>query len=123
MQPPSGGCVLKHNIWLIVKPLDRTAAFGRLCVETSSVSLYTQRLFQPPSGGCVLKHKDCEKSDRNLYQPPSGGCVLKLRLLREQVGQYPAAFGRLCVETPQSTVTFDSFAQPPSGGCVLKPRT
>ena len=77
-------------------------------------------------------------------QPPSGGCVLKLyerdiyRLLVEA-----AAFGRLCVETRNSsfvsrsapaaafgrlcveTVVKMIFAnllirQPPSGGCVLK---
>ncbi|MGN6955965.1 hypothetical protein ACTHT3_19355, partial [Neisseria sp. P0015.S004] len=33
-------------------------------------------------------------------QPPSGGCVLKLLLvLLVQNHQFPAAFGRLCVET------------------------
>ena len=33
-------------------------------------------------------------------QPPSGGCVLKLILMLFLVkNSYPAAFGRLCVET------------------------
>ena len=58
-------------------------------------------LRQPPSGGCVLK-PEC-KLDR-LYgtrQPPSGGCVLKHQSASpiEPLGG-PAAFGRLCVETP-----------------------
>ena len=34
LQPPSGGCVLKH--WLR--------------------SMYKVGVMQPPSGGCVLKH-------------------------------------------------------------------
>ena len=33
----------------------------------------------------------------------------------------PAAFGRLCVETPSSDNIKSSAVQPPSGGCVLKP--
>ena len=38
--------------------------------------------------------------DVNLYQPPSGGCVLKLkRIAVAFCDGYPAAFGRLCVET------------------------
>ena len=32
----------------------------------------------------------------------------------------PAAFGRLCVETGESSPYTDSWYQPPSGGCVLK---
>ena len=36
--------------------VERPAAFGRLCVETSCViRLPTALLAQPPSGGCVLK--------------------------------------------------------------------
>ena len=31
-----------------------------------------------------------------------------------------AAFGRLCVETPELEVFIDAWVQPPSGGCVLK---
>ena len=38
-----------------------------------------------------------------LSQPPSGGCVLKLKpVLRLTEYQEPAAFGRLCVETPSA---------------------
>ena len=37
------------------------------------------------------------------------------------IGAYPAAFGRLCVETLSlPTMTKTKQAQPPSGGCVLK---
>ena len=34
----------------------------------------------------------------------------------------PAAFRRLCVETPDSSISSSSKKQPPSGGCVLKLR-
>jgi len=33
-QPPSGGCVLKLNVWGHRNTLQCPAAFGRLCVET-----------------------------------------------------------------------------------------
>ena len=36
-QPPSGGCVLKHNSFHVVTELP-SAAFRRLCVETLRVS-------------------------------------------------------------------------------------
>ena len=54
-------------------------------------------------------------------QPPSGGCVLKLRSLHlpPHVAA-PAAFGRLCVETPAAACCSGRPIQPPSGGCVLK---
>ena len=55
MQPPSGGCVLKH----FLTPF-------RLC-----------NLEQPPSGGCVLKPANEESRVEVVKQPPSGGCVLK----------------------------------------------
>ena len=54
-QPPSGGCVLKHNGGNGTGATQDPAAFGRLCVETASV-FFSQRVrSQPPSGGCVLK--------------------------------------------------------------------
>ena len=34
---------------------------------------------------------------------------------------FPAAFGRLCVETTAQKVMWNLPTQPPSGGCVLKP--
>ena len=77
-QPPSGGCVLKHQAHKVDKNF---------------------RL-QPPSGGCVLKLKTRLALVLKPAQPPSGGCVLK----QGQAGTLltcscPAAFGRLCVET------------------------
>ena len=35
-QPPSGGCVLKPLLWACSHEQGRAAAFGRLCVETTS---------------------------------------------------------------------------------------
>ena len=55
-------------------------------------------------------------------QPPSGGCVLKQDNRDDFVhASYPAAFGRLCVETcGNDTPARFVDIQPPSGGCVLK---
>ena len=77
-QPPSGGCVLKHIGYL----------------------LGTVFVIQPPSGGCVLKHIGYLLGTVFVIQPPSGGCVLKPQSYHPpQRTQYPAAFGRLRVET------------------------
>ena len=89
-QPPSGGCVLKLSAKVVFMTKDG----------------------QPPSGGCVLK----PKSSRNTLvvggQPPSGGCVLK-RSSNAALKSFdePAAFRRLCVETP-AVFIFDSFKFP-----------
>ena len=56
----------------------RTAAFGRLCVETGRLSVMVVNAAQPPSGGCVLKHNQAASKPVAGIQPPSGGCVLKL---------------------------------------------
>ena len=42
MQPPSGGCVLKHNFTPTRTGVYLAAAFGRLCVETESYGIYHQ---------------------------------------------------------------------------------
>ena len=34
VQPPSGGCVLKHALMNLEEIKEEAAAFGRLCVET-----------------------------------------------------------------------------------------
>ena len=76
------------------------AAFGRLCVETPTVTGVMLGVIQPPSGGCVLKRIGRLQINSQPIQPPSGGCVLKLRsFVRLSYGLVPAAFGRLCVET------------------------
>ena len=85
-QPPSGGCVLKHDNGAIIGYKKVAAAFGRLCVETAfTTGHFAGFTWQPPSGGCVLKHHTIYKADRNSLQPPSGGCVLKLIELESAV--------------------------------------
>ena len=55
---------------------------------------------QPPSGGCVLKRVAGVNDSELFHQPPSGGCVLKHQFCLDGcIIKYPAAFGRLCVET------------------------
>ena len=79
MQPPSGGCVLKHPQDKLQAHLDKAATFGWLCVETCRWCYYRCGCGeQPPSGGCVLKRAMGGKYNRLKKQPPSGGCVLKL---------------------------------------------
>ena len=68
----------------------------------------------------MLKPKKRRKPPFISIQPPSGGCVLKLALNTGIDAGYPAAFGRLCVETVTPTRGIAPMAQPPSGGCVLK---
>ena len=54
-QPPSGGCVLKHEQDTEQNSQTAPAAFRRLCVETIIYAVLCARCRQPPSGGCVLK--------------------------------------------------------------------
>ena len=92
----------------------------------------------------MLKHKTPLGVRMRYFQPPSGGCVLKRQAVAAVVRQVaPAAFRRLCVETPLRTYfhartnpaafrrlcvetvhnQFEHYTrlrQPPSGGCVLK---
>ena len=78
----------------------RPAAFGRLCVETSKSPVNIRVRDQPPSGGCVLKLDLLPFHADKRAQPPSGGCVLKLAGNNSlKLLFWPAAFGRLCVET------------------------
>ncbi len=56
MQPPSGGCVLKHDTRREALTRLAAATFGWLCVETiKSQTTLAGKQKQPPSGGCVLK--------------------------------------------------------------------
>ena len=120
-QPPSGGCVLKPvgrntlgrsssaaafgrlcvetALSASARALVSAAAFGRLCVETLSKRTTKRKCSQPPSGGCVLKRFATPSACIFANQPPSGGCVLKLVNQDAQAYSFPAAFGRLCVET------------------------
>ena len=100
VQPPSGGCVLKPRLMTAIAYL----------------------IAQPPSGGCVLKPRLMTAIAYLIAQPPSGGCVLKHSPQNFQaLPPAPAAFRRLCVETPSAARKKNPKHQPPSGGCVLKP--
>ena len=77
-QPPSGGCVLKQDKLAKYEAEEEAATFGWLCVETLLFLLNNYHLFpQPPSGGCVLKQEIKTSLVYLAEQPPSGGCVLK----------------------------------------------
>ena len=79
-QPPSGGCVLKHDLAQVPPFALYPAAFRRLCVETLALSRTDGVMLQPPSGGCVLKRQHIADNFARICQPPSGGCVLKQAL-------------------------------------------
>ena len=69
-------------------------------LKRSPDHLFHAQNAQPPSGGCVLKHIEQGRGAGFARQPPSGGCVLKHGLVRRTIiRRWPAAFGRLCVET------------------------
>jgi len=98
------------------------AAFGRLCVETTTLTNKRSRPGPAAFGRlCVETQSEAVGGQTNYSQPPSGGCVLKLCIHHacEYLAQ-PAAFGRLCVETGKCFFNPFPAAQPPSGGCVLK---
>ena len=100
----------------------RSAAFGRLCVETKSLAT-KRRLYgvQPPSGGCVLKQHLRIKGMAVSRQPPSGGCVLKLATCKHKritLCQPPS--GGCVLKLPIKKSPIARAFQPPSGGCVLK---
>ena len=101
--------------------LRNPAAFRRLCVETSRTCLPKNSSAQPPLGGCVLKPFGCFANPAIITQPPLGGCVLKPTVTTAQtILALPAAFRRLCVETPWVRLELRQRNQPPLGGCVLK---
>ena len=126
-QPPSGGCVLKRcygrrpeirydpaafgrlcveTSWLtMLQPLALPAAFGRLCVETSIPAITANSTIQPPSGGCVLKPAR-KHLLRQFRVPAAFGrlCVETIATLSLNIISNPAAFGRLCVETARFRV-------------------
>ena len=85
---------------------NKTAAFGRLCVETTLPTFTRCVTCQPPSGGCVLKPVIWPPPLLTVGQPPSGGCVLKPPIfMNTPLIPKTAAFGRLCVETQPSEAT------------------
>ena len=60
---------------------------------------------------------------RKLGWPAAFGrlCVETINPVISSARKTPAAFGRLCVETFGLVVALFVLLQPPSGGCVLKP--
>ena len=121
-QPPSGGCVLKHDVGNTTNLSIQSAAFGRLCVETKHPAKF-RAIFgcQPPSGGCVLKQLVCCNPVFQACQPPSGGCVLKriARAARQLADAQPPSGGCVLKRRPVPACQAP-LLQPPSGGCVLK---
>ena len=103
LQPPSGGCVLKHVGVCVVNLKAVAAAFGRLCVETLSIT----------NGGCVwvaaaFGRLCVETLEMDVCQPYSLSaaafgrlCVETVVFIRLPQNISAAAFGRLCVETNQ----------------------
>ena len=68
----------------------------------------------------MLKLLVCAYRYRLRNQPPSGGCVLKQQqFMLSSHSLVPAAFGRLCVETPKLQILF-AFGDPAAFGrlCV-----
>ena len=99
LQPPSGGCVLKHLSLFEVCAPNAAAAFGRLCVETwAHINRTTPKRAAAFGRLCVETKEVANITNQNIA----------------------AAFGRLCVETIMIDGLITLDWQPPSGGCVLK---
>ena len=80
MQPPSGGCVLKPLLPYSTGIRVSAAAFGRLCVETTTKQIPTEWGFAAAFGRL---------------------CVETFKQVPVIANLMAAAFGRLCVETSQ----------------------
>ena len=81
-QPPSGGCVLKHDLSRSDIIADRPAAFGRLCVETFCHAVLQTLPFPAAFGRLCVETAQPTRQQKSANQPPSGGCVLKLWPIR-----------------------------------------
>ena len=101
LQPPSGGCVLKHRNPRQTNRSSVAATFGWLCVETCVAMADATSLKQPPSGGCVLKPVVFALHPSHNRAATFGWlCVETARAVRLPVTIWLAAtFGWLCVET------------------------
>ena len=99
-QPPSSGCVLKLLGLASPPPLHQSAAFERLCVETSANAM----------PGKIAWSAAFERL-----------CVETLLNNNATDCSNSAAFERLCVETQMKPTWYiTTMTQPPSSGCVLK---
>ena len=77
---------------------------------------------QPPSGGCVLKPRVGETENFVMFPAAFGRLCVETNwsVVAVPLRWQPAAFGRLCVETSRVIPQAYAKPQPPSGGCVLK---
>ena len=142
-QPPSRGCVLKPMNRILVLQGDSSAAFARLCVETS---LSSSRALISASAAfarlCVETSPRLSPSNIKVSAAFARLCVETLKqsallcvgrsaafarlcvetspLVFLLVARLSAAFARLCVETFEVKRMSQQHNQPPSRGCVLK---
>ena len=122
-QPPSGGCVLKQQNDGKKKIQARPAAFGRLCVETFSISKTFIKIKPAAFGRLCVETIIRRALAVHAASPAAFGrlCVETMHAMGRGPSKHPAAFGRLCVETEFTVHSYsDYYVQPPSGGCVLK---
>ena len=122
-QPPSGGCVLKRGGRQTGLLNFDPAAFRRLCVETASYwpngstppPAAFRRLCVETTQSCSVKIDESPAAFRRLCVETDAG-------IQGFGTKGPAAFRRLCVETSLiAPAAACCSGQPPSGGCVLKP--
>ena len=81
------------------KILESSAAFRRLCVETSVKAFPSKDSKQPPSGGCVLKLSPCAFFENQRAAAFRRLCVETGNKKISLGDKDAAAFRRLCVET------------------------
>ena len=122
LQPPSGGCVLKHLSLFEVCAPNAAAAFGRLCVETwAHINRTTPKRAAAFGRLCVETKEVANITNQNIAAAFGRLCVETKDLKELGNNLKAAAFGRLCVETMLDDIFETNHRrQPPSGGCVLK---
>ena len=101
MQPPSGGCVLKHAGAIIIWQYDIAATFGWLCVETYKTGLYKLTEKAATFGWlCVetlfVEYKRCASNEAATF---GWLCVETFIGEFDKWLSIAATFGWLCVET------------------------
>ena len=104
------------------KPLTRSAAFGRLCVETKQACLSCLAQWSAAFGRLCVETTVLDQIQQPKHSAAFGRlCVETKKQICDGMKINSAAFGRLCVETiPMPALMYWSKCQPPSGGCVLK---
>ena len=102
-------------------PLAGSAAFGRLCVETSQ-GTPLKEITKAAAFGRLCVETPLQIPLPLAALPAAFGrlCVETISSIIASFLSWTAAFGRLCVETSSSSQSEPKHSQPPSGGCVLK---